>query len=75
MRFYCVIVVLGLLSACATKTLDTTACPEPRPQVCTMELAPACAVLSSGGRKEFSSPCTACSDPTVTGYASGPCPE
>lgn len=75
MRIYAVIVILGLLSGCATQSPDAIPCTEPRPQVCTMEFAPACAVLSSGGRKEFSSPCSACADPAVTGYVSGPCPE
>lgn len=75
MRFYPVIVALGLLPACAAEPLGTTPCADPRPQVCTMEFAPACAVLAGGGRKEFSSPCSACADPAVTGYVSGPCPE
>jgi len=39
-----------------------------------MEFAPVCALLASGGRKEFSSACTACSDSAVTGYANGLCP-
>ena len=75
MRFYVVMVLFGLLSACASEPLDTIACTDPRPQVCTMEFAPACAVLASGVRKEFASPCSACADPAVTGYVSGPCPE
>jgi len=75
MRSVIALVMLGLLSACASKPPDTTACTEPRPQVCTMEFAPTCAVLESGGRKEFASPCTACADPAVTGYVSGSCPE
>ena len=75
MRSVFAMVVIGLLSACVSKPLDTTACTEPRPQVCTMEFAPACAALRSDRRKEYSSPCTACSDPAVTGYVMGPCPE
>ena len=75
MRSILAVVTLVLLSACASKPLDSTACTEPRPQVCTMEFAPVCAVLKSGGRKEFSSSCTACSDPAVNGYVMGPCPE
>lgn len=50
-------------------------CSEPRPAVCTMQYAPACAVLTKGGRKEFSSPCTACSSHAVSGYDTGPCPQ
>ena len=75
MRSVLALAVLVLLSACASKPLDTTACTEPRPQVCTMQFAPACAALRSGNLREFSSPCTACADPTVTGYVMGPCPE
>jgi len=75
MRSLIALVVLGLLSACANKPPEANACTEPRPQVCTMEFAPVCAVLKSGGRKEFASPCTACADPAVAGYVEGSCPE
>ena len=74
MRTVVIVMVLGLLSSCAVKSLETIACVEPRPQVCTMEFAPCCAALKDGSLKEFSSPCTACADPTVTGYVSGHCP-
>lgn len=66
---------LALLTACTAVPEDTTACAEPRPMVCTMQFLPTCAVLSSGERKEFSSPCTACSDAQVSSYVTGPCPE
>ena len=49
-------------------------CEEPRPQVCTLEYAPVCAVLDGGERKEFASGCSACGDKTVTGHVEGPCP-
>jgi hypothetical protein len=76
MRATCLIGVLLLLSACATKApVASTACTQPRPLVCTMEFLPTCAVLEGGGRKEFSSPCTACADTKVSGYVAGPCPE
>jgi len=75
MRSVIALVVLGLLSACASKPPDATPCTDPRPQLCTMVFAPTCAVLKSGGRKEFSSSCTACADPAVTGYVDGSCPE
>ena len=75
MRSLCGIAVLMLLSACANVPAPGTSCTEPRPQVCTMEFLPTCAVLGSGGLKEFSSPCTACADPAVTGYTTGSCPE
>jgi hypothetical protein len=75
MRSVCGLVALVLLSACAGVPEDTISCTEPRPQVCTMEFLPTCAVLSAGGRKEFASPCVACSDPATKGYVTGPCPE
>jgi hypothetical protein len=78
MRRLCATAVLIMLSACASQpeaTTATTACAEPRPLVCTMEFQPTCAVLAAGGSKEFASPCTACADTAVTGYATGPCAE
>ncbi len=78
MRIACAAAFVFLLSACAGQTPDSssvTQCTEPRPQVCTMEYAPACAVLVSGGRKEYASACNACADDAVAGYESGPCSE
>ena len=49
-------------------------CPQQRPEVCTMEYAPVCAVLDKGERKQYASFCNACADPLVQGYISGPCP-
>lgn len=72
---YCAAAAIVLLTACASVPEATTACAEPRPLVCAMQFQPTCAVLANGGRKEFSSPCTACSDPVVAGYVIGPCPE
>jgi len=63
------------LSACASQPEMTTQCPDPRPQVCTMEYAPTCALLTSGASKEYASPCNACADDAVVGYLAGPCPE
>lgn len=73
MRRSWVFIALGLLSACASQPVDMISCPEPRPELCTMEFAPTCAVLARGKRKEFASPCTACADELVTGYVSGGC--
>ncbi len=68
-----------LLAACASQEpVDTdalTECSEPRPQVCTMEYAPACATLIAGGQKEYASGCNACADDAVAGYVPGSCPE
>ena len=75
MRSAFAIVLLMALSACASQPETTTQCPDPRPQVCTMEYAPACALLTSGASKEYASPCNACADDAVVGYLTGPCPE
>jgi hypothetical protein len=75
MRRACGIAVLALLAGCASVPEDAISCTEPRPLVCTMEFLPTCAVLSQGGRKEFASPCTACSDTAVSSYVVGVCPE
>jgi hypothetical protein len=50
-----------------------TPCPEPRPQICTQEYRPVCAKLQDGGFKTYSNGCTACTDPSVTGYRDGAC--
>lgn len=65
---------LVLLSACASEP-ETTACTEPRPQVCTMVYDPSCAVMFKGQLKTYSSSCNACADDAVSGYTPGPCPE
>ncbi len=50
-----------------------TICPEPRPQICTMDYRPVCAELKNGGFKVFSNGCMACADSTVVGYRQGEC--
>jgi hypothetical protein len=52
---------------------EMVTCPEPRPQVCTREYRPVCAKLQDGGFKIYANGCTACTDPTVTGYREGVC--
>lgn len=74
MRIVAVLALLMSLAACASKPSMTT-CPETRPQVCTLEYAPTCAVLKSGAREEKSSPCNACADDQVVGYEAGACAE
>ena len=55
-----------------------TACTMPRPEACTMEYRPVCAVKDTAAGPEtieYSNPCHACSDPAVTGYTPGACGE
>ncbi|EEB79419.1 hypothetical protein GPB2148_2349 [marine gamma proteobacterium HTCC2148] len=75
-------IALGALAVlfivgCQTQPTATlvTQCAEPRPQVCTMEYAPVCADLTSGGKKQYSSGCNACAHDSVSGYLNGECPE
>ena len=48
-------------------------CTEPRPEICAQDYRPVCAVLQDGGFKTYSNACSACSDPSVTGYRDGAC--
>ncbi|UCH23199.1 MAG: alkaline phosphatase D family protein [Deltaproteobacteria bacterium] len=49
------------------------ACPDPRPEICTQEYRPVCTNLQDGGLKTYSNGCSACTDPSVTGYREGAC--
>jgi hypothetical protein len=81
MRTVWAIIALLVLSGCAAPSVKPpvasplTQCSEPRPQVCTMEYAPACAQLTSGGYREYASACNACADDAVAGYLPGPCAQ
>jgi hypothetical protein len=75
-----IVVALGLsLSACNGTTtphsssVEGVQCVDPRPQVCTMEYNPVCAVLGDGSSKQYSSPCNACADDAVKSHLSGAC--
>jgi len=59
---------------------SSTACTEPRPQMCTREYRPVCATLkeenaADSSQKTYSTGCTACSDPQVQSYEQGRCKE
>ena len=53
--------------------IDIILCEEPRPQVCTKEYNPVCAMLKDGSARTGATGCTSCSDPEVTGYTMGAC--
>ncbi len=80
MRTLVVVAAVILLGACSNNStsdsaaLTDTQCADPRPQVCTMEYNPACAVLVAGGTKEYASGCNACADDAVSSYVPGSCP-
>ncbi len=72
------IMVTGLtLAGCNSSppapVVSGTQCTEPRPQVCTMEYAPVCATLVTGGTADYSSGCNACADDAVSSYEQGQC--
>lgn len=50
-------------------------CPEPRPQMCSMDYRPVCAQLADGRFKTYSNGCTSCTDSQVLGYRDGACEE
>ena len=49
-------------------------CGEQRPEICTMEYVPVCAILDDGSRKTYSNACSACSDKDVVKYQVNACP-
>lgn len=59
--------------ASSTNTKQMVACTETRPQVCTQDYRPVCALLQDGNFKTYANGCNACSDPAVTGYREGAC--
>ena len=85
MRIAWVAVLLALTACSATANRPgpasplasdpITPCADPRPELCTMEYAPACGSLIAGGFRTYSSGCNACADEGVKGYQSGPCSE
>jgi hypothetical protein len=59
-------------------------CEDPRPELCTMDYRPVCALRDTGVScittpcqstewKTYSNACSACSDPDVMGYKHGEC--
>jgi hypothetical protein len=57
----------------ADGTKEMVACTEPRPQVCSQDYQPVCAVMQDGSFKTYSNGCSACSDPEVNSYREGAC--
>jgi len=81
--FLAVSVVVVLMTGCVPATGvksesdsgSLTACPDPRPQMCTMDYRPVCGELKDGSFKTFSNGCMACADLDVVGYRDGECAE
>ncbi|MAZ89378.1 MAG: hypothetical protein CL693_17240 [Cellvibrionaceae bacterium] len=48
-------------------------CPSPRPQMCTRQYDPVCAVTSDGLRSTQGNACSACSNAAIVAYIAGEC--
>ena len=51
----------------------STACADPRPQVCTLQYDPVCGFSGDGKSTTYSNACSACADETVSGHRPGAC--
>lgn len=82
------------VTACASHSLNErnsevtlskqdTRCQDPRPEICTREYRPVCALVEHDqgeqegklSRKTYATWCTACADSRVKGYSQGECPS
>jgi hypothetical protein len=98
MKNILVLLLAGVLFACSSSLPEPStepsselqqsliACPEQRPQVCTMDYRPVCATRDTGIRcvttpcpsseqKTYSNGCSACADQAVVGYIPDECPS
>jgi len=79
MKFVSLLTLLFFLYGCADFSSAPIKkqiwCNPPRLKICTMEYQPVCGNLSSGMKKDFSSPCNACAEDQVASYSLGPCQE
>lgn len=48
-------------------------CKEPRPEICTREYVPVCAVLADSTTKTYANGCEACADKQVVSHLPGAC--
>ena len=78
-RAIVVLCLVSMFSACGSSQqqgvseAEVTQCLDPRPQICTLDYRPVCAVLADASRVEFSNGCSACSNPEVTGWVADAC--
>ncbi len=73
---YSLCFIVLFVSACQSapeKPINFTDCPGARPQVCTMNYDPVCAMDQEGQFTTNSNACTACSHEEVIGYQQGSC--
>ena len=73
------IVAVLLLGGCAggdhepIDNAQVITCTEPRPEVCTKDIRPVCALLESTHLVTRANACWACADPYVISYREGYC--
>ncbi len=74
-RYLSLLVICGLSTACSVITPATQhSCEEPRPEVCTREYVPVCAIKRDNSTGLYANACSACSNSEVIGYNEGACP-
>jgi len=88
---FATLLVCLFIVGCGSSSVDSLAdfkldgkCEDPRPELCTMDYRPVCALRDTGVRcvttpcpstewNTYSNACSACSDPAVRGYKYGEC--
>jgi hypothetical protein len=75
-RYLTLLFICCLSTACSVinPTVQHT-CEEPRPEVCTREYVPVCAIKSDNSEGLYANGCSACSNIEVVGYNEGACPQ
>jgi len=79
--FVLILFFIAVGSACtsadhsADNSVAATPCHDPRPQICTNDYTPVCALLKNGVLKTYGNGCTACSDSAVDSFKPGECKE
>ena len=85
--FLCISCSFPVMSETEKKIIDSSVyikCKDPRPQICTREYIPVCAIKNTGvecvtapcpttEEKTYATGCTACADPKVIKYKQGKC--
>lgn len=75
-RYLAIIVACTFTTACSLVSPSTQHhCEEPRPEICTREYVPVCAIKRDNSQGLYGNGCSACSNPEVTGYNEGACPQ
>jgi len=81
----CALALVAIACTSGAAPPDVITCEDPRPQMCTREYMPVCALRDTGVRcvttpcpsteqAEYANGCEACSDPKVIEWRTGSCP-